>query len=185
MNSNNVSSLVVLCCILATLAFVLACGISTNDLADTDSTTHDKEYLGQGVKFPEQVYSPHINVGQKHPPYNSKPATSGWHHSNWVKWGVYEIEIPDEYLLHNLEHGGVGIHYNCPQECLGMLDELSRIASKYDKMVVSPYSDMDSRISLTSWTYKDSFDEFNEDRITAFINAHIGKPPAPEYSVPP
>ena len=65
MNSNNVSSLVVLCCILATLAFVLACGISTNDLADTDSTTHDKEYLGQGVKFPEQVYSTHINVGQQ------------------------------------------------------------------------------------------------------------------------
>lgn len=185
MISNNAPSLVLFCCILTTLMFVLACGAGTNDLVETEFATQDKEYLGQGVKFSEQVYSPHISEGQKHPPYNSKPATSGWHHSNWVKWGVYEIEIPDEYLVHNLEHGGVGIHYNCLQECMGMVEGLSRIASQYDKIVVSPYSDMDSRISLTSWTYKDSFEQFDEDRITAFIKAHIGKPPAPEYSIPP
>jgi len=181
-NSNKRPLLVLFCCILATLAFVLACS-GADDLAETESSNY--QYSTQWRKFPEQVYSPHINEGQKHPPYNSRPATSGWHYPSLVKWDVYQIEIPDEYLLHNLEHGGVGIHYNCPQGCPGLVEELSIIASQYDKIVVSPYPDLFSRISLTSWTAKDDFEQFDEDRVTAFIKVHMGKPPAPEYSIPP
>ena len=59
----------------------------------------------------------HMPRGDEHPPYNSVPGTSGWHYSDSgapIAWGIYNEFIPDEVLVHNLEHGGVGIHYNCP-----------------------------------------------------------------------
>ena len=102
-----------------------------------------------------------------------------------VKWGVHDVEIPDEYLVHNLEHGGIGIHYDCPDGCDQLVDDLSRVARRYDKVVMTPYSDMDSRVALTAWTYTDRLDEFDEGRIVDFIEAHMSRPPAPEYSVSP
>ena len=65
-----------------------------------------------GETLPEQPYSPHVEPGQEHLPYNSVPATSGWHYPFWASWGVHGNVIPDEVLVHNLEHGGVGVHYN-------------------------------------------------------------------------
>src|SRR5687767_13035743 len=50
----------------------------------------------------------HINEGESHVAYNSKPPTSGPH---WmitgrapVPWGIYKEPIADEAQLHNLEH---------------------------------------------------------------------------------
>jgi hypothetical protein len=57
----------------------------------------------------------HVQPGQAHPPYNSVPATSGWHYGQPdapVAWGVYAVALVDEVLVHNLEHGGIGVHYN-------------------------------------------------------------------------
>ena len=65
-----------------------------------------------GQRLPEQPYSPHVEPGQEHPPYNSVPAASGWHYPFWANWGVHNDVIPNEVLVHNLEHGGVGVHYN-------------------------------------------------------------------------
>lgn len=144
-----------------------------------------KESATAAEQLPEQVFNPHVKEGQTHPPYNSRPATSGWHLSAVVKWGVHDVEIPDEYLVHNLEHGGIGIHYDCPDGCDQLVDDLSRVARRYDKVVMTPYSDMDSRVALTAWTYTDRLDEFDEGRIVDFIEAHMSRPPAPEYSVSP
>jgi len=138
---------------------------------------------GTAQRLPEQTRNPHVAVGERHPPYNSRPATSGWHHVETVRWGVHDVVIPDEYLVHNLEHGGVGIHYDCPQGCDDLVEELAAIARRYDKTVMSPYQGMDTTIGLTSWTFIDRLDEVDEKRITEFIEAHMSQPPAPEYSV--
>lgn len=55
----------------------------------------------------------HISVGASHLPYNSSPPTSGPHYGNPAPWGIYDHELPDEQLVHNLEHGGIWISYNC------------------------------------------------------------------------
>lgn len=55
----------------------------------------------------------HITVGASHLPYNSNPPTSGPHYDNAAPWGIYDHELPDEQLIHNLEHGGVWISYDC------------------------------------------------------------------------
>ena len=39
-----------------------------------------------------------------------QPPTSGAH-ANPVSWGVYDTEVRDDQLIHNMEHGGIYISY--------------------------------------------------------------------------
>ena len=50
--------------------------------------------------------------------------------------------------------------------------------------IVSREEWMKTRIALTAWTYLDKFDEFDAERITDFIEAHINSPDSPESFVP-
>ena len=137
-----------------------------------------------GEVFPEQPYSPHVDPGETHPPYNTVPATSGWHvgaPAGPTQWGVYDRFIDDEILVHNLEHGGVGIHYDCPEGCPELVAQLSAIAQRAPKVVMSPYPGMETRIALTAWRVLDRLDVFDEARVTVFVDAHMGSQRAPEY----
>ena len=141
---------------------------------------------GPGQRIPEQGKA-HIQAGDGHPAYNSVPATSGWHYgrpSAPADWGVHEEMLKDEVLVHNLEHGGIGVHYSCPAGCDDLVARLrevvSRTLSEGKKVLMSPYPGMDTRIALTAWTFMDRFDEFDEQRITQFISAHESSLNAPE-----
>jgi thiol-disulfide isomerase/thioredoxin len=141
---------------------------------------------GPGRRIPYQDRD-HIELGQAHPEYSSSPATSGWHygHPNGpADWGVYQDPIPDEVLVHNLEHGGIGVHYDCPERCNELVarlrDLVTRARNEGEKVIMSPYPGLDTRITLTAWTFLDGFDEFDEARIMAFISAHESSLNAPE-----
>jgi hypothetical protein len=41
----------------------------------------------------------------------SVPPLSGAHNPRWADWGVYNKPVPYKYQLHDLEHGGVIVHY--------------------------------------------------------------------------
>jgi hypothetical protein len=124
-------------------------------------------------------------------PYSVAPATSGAH---WVgastnaeypapaRWGRYDGEIPDEILIHNLEHGGIGLHYSCGEDCPDVVkaldDIMPRIPSQY---IMSPYRNMPSKIAITAWRHHLYLDEVDVDEIIKFIDEY--KDRAPE-SVP-
>ena len=119
------------------------------------------------------------------------PATSGWHFGAPVapaRWGIHGIPLPDEVLLHNLEHGYVNVHYNCPDGCDDLVDQLSEVVNIATdagaKVLMSPYPDMDTRIALTAWTVIDKFDAFDEERVFLFIVSHERSPTSPEANVP-
>ena len=125
----------------------------------------------------------HIQRGETHPPYNSVPATSGWHYddeSSPTRWGVHQEVVPDEVLVHNLEHAGVGVHYNCPDGCEELVEKLAEIVKSSNKVLLSPYPNMGTTIALTAWNYIDQFDEFDEDRIIDFILGNVNSSNAPE-----
>ncbi len=182
----------------ALLAFVFACGGEAPPATPAGRLTADApaaaatptplatlSFTIPGERYPSQGNA-HIGLGDAHPPYNSTPATSGWHYPAPAPWGLYEEPLPDEVLIHNLEHGGIGVHYNCPQGCADLVEDMvAAIQSQpRTKILVSPYPAMPTRIALTAWNYLDAFDEFDEDRIVAFIEAHESSPNAPEYNVP-
>ena len=51
----------------------------------------------------------HITDGSSHPPHNSNPPSSGWHYAQPTNGGFYNESIPDEAVIHNLEHGDIWI----------------------------------------------------------------------------
>jgi hypothetical protein len=109
-----------------------------------------------------------------HIPYNSDPPTSGPHTPYLAPWGIHERPVPKEVQVHNLEDGGVIMQYNCPEACPDLVAKLAAIAQRYDHIVLAPYPGMARRIALTAWRRLDTFDEFDEQRIIRFIDAHIG-----------
>jgi hypothetical protein len=139
-----------------------------------------------GVRFDNQGQV-HIEPGSEHPAYNSVPATSGWHYaqpSAPAPWGIYNEELTDEVLVHNLEHGGIRIHYNCPEGCSELVSQLVDSARLGRKVVLSPYTQMEGRIALVAWNYIDTFEEYDAERIREFIAAHESSANAPEWNAP-
>jgi hypothetical protein len=121
----------------------------------------------------------HIQLGEAHPPYNSVPATSGWHYDTPAPWGVYDQPQAEETLVHNLEHGGIVIQYWCPDGCSDEVERLKALVERYpSKVLLAPYArPLPNRIALTAWRWIDTFDEFDERRIVDFINQHKDQGP--------
>ena len=141
---------------------------------------------GPGEKVEDQG-THHIEEGEEHPAYNSQPATSGWHYPQPlapVSWGIHQTFIPEEKRLHNLEHGGISITYNCAPSCPKLVESLTEIVQRARnesmKVLLSPYPGTKQRVSLTAWTFIDSFDAFDKDRIIEFIDSHHNSKNAPE-----
>lgn len=106
--------------------------------------------------------------------YASDPPTSGPHAGGTVPWGIHEQPIPKALQVHSLEDGGVLVQYNCT-DCDDLVRNLREIVRRYpDKVILAPYPAMKTRIALTAWSYLDAFEQFDEQRILRFIEAHRG-----------
>lgn len=124
----------------------------------------------------------HIKVGVSHGEYNSNPPTSGWHYEVPAEWGVYTKELPQEQLIHNLEHGGIVIQYKptLDKETIAQLEDLKK--SEFEcKLVVAPYNNLDTHINiaLTAWGRLHESAEYNETDIKNFIKKY--KDTGPEF----
>jgi hypothetical protein len=123
--------------------------------------------------------------------YNSTPPTSGPHYDGMVEWGVSPQPQQYEYLLHNLEDGGVVIYYQCPEVCAETVTALEAIVQPYlstqRKLVVvrndpswldpngQPlHKDMGAKIAVTAWGKLLKLDEVDATRIQAFIAQNEG-----------
>ena len=130
---------------------------------------------------PGEVFSiqgeQHIAIGAMHPAYNSNPPTSGWHYSEPADWGVYENELPDEQILHNLEHGGIWISYKGIDDAAKA--ELEKIAKTNSKVIIAPRSANDVSIALVSWGRLQKLEQFDETAVMNFIKANRNKSPEP------
>ena len=118
----------------------------------------------------------HIQVGAAHKPYNSNPPTSGPHAED-VDWGIYQSEILDENVIHNLEHGGVWITYQDKnnQELKIKLEELMK--QYKSKIILSPRSANDSPVAMVSWGRIMKLNDFDADKINKFIRQYKNKGP--------
>jgi hypothetical protein len=107
--------------------------------------------------------------------YNSSPPQSGPHWGSLARWGVHDEPIPNELQVHNLEDGGVIVHYDCPDGCPELAAQLVGVVGDYHEgVILEPYPGMETRIALTAWQRIDQFDEFDQDRIVRFIRACRG-----------
>lgn len=130
------------------------------------------------------------NRGQQHIetntpiPYEEYPPTSGPHWPVVARWGTYGQEVPAEVFVHNLEHGGIVLLYNCAPPCPDVVRQIEAIyptlpKSKFGhvKVVVSPNGKIKTRFALLAWTRLDEFDRFDRERFLRFVQAWQDKGP--------
>ncbi len=126
----------------------------------------------------EDLGREHIELGKEHDEYNSNPPTSG-PHSGPANWGVYAEPVAYERQVHNLEHGGVIIHYH--PDAITNLEELKTLfqdlSSRKTKLMLVPNDTLDTTYAITAWTRLDAFDEYDEDRIETFVNKYYNRAP--------
>ena len=122
------------------------------------------------------------------PKWNTDPPTSGPHNEQPAVWGSYEDPVALAQTTHNLEHGGIVIHYGKDVPSA----EVDAIRSFYDEdpngMVVSPLPKLGNKIALSAWTTAREGDlkgqgflatcpGFDEDAFSAFVDEHRFKGP--------
>lgn len=139
---------------------------------------------------------PHIHVP---PPaqvqYNHNPPTSGCHYSipgqAPVQPGAYTQEVPDEYWVHNLEHGYIVVLYNCPSPP-GCDSDFQKLVAwrrtlppdpagngviKYAKVVIMPWHTLPTKFAAVSWDYYMHWDTLDISQVQGFYDAHVGHSP--------
>jgi hypothetical protein len=123
--------------------------------------------------------------------YSSVPPTAGPHYETVADWTVYSEPLRYEQVLHNLEHGGIAIYYQCEPECPEVVQQLEEVVAPYltagsnilvlpnvpswREMYNKPYhQDMEARIAVTAWDHIDKFDVVESLEIQAFIERYEG-----------
>ena len=126
-----------------------------------------------GESFPI-LTSAHISVGASHVPYNSNPPTSGPHYASPATPRFYDQELPDEQLVHNLEHSHVWIAYK-PNLPIKQIEMLADIAKGYgSRLIMAPRSANDTPIALMAWEHLLKMDSVDEKLVKEFIEAYRG-----------
>lgn len=128
------------------------------------------DVVDNSVAF-EILESPHIPEGSPRPEYNSDPPTSGPHYARWPEAGIYapDATIPDEYLVHNLEHGHVWLSYRDASDS-EIIDALAAIVQSYDGgIIMTVRPDNDSPVIAAAWGRVLKLESVDEEQIRAFI----------------
>ena len=110
--------------------------------------------------------------------YNTTPPTSGDHWDFWARCGFYEDGMPDERIVHNMEHGNIIVSYNLPNQA--DVDRLRDFMEGFDLAtnwaVTRSYDEIaEGTVALTAWGVLDTMQGVDEDRIERFFDAYAGR----------
>jgi len=133
----------------------------------------------------------HINPSTT-PTYKFYPPASGPHYSAQgiapVTWQTIDTLQEGQYI-HNLEHGGIAILYDCPSgtDCTTLKNALENYVTNLApveptyhevKVVLTPYSrGMQKKVALVAWDYIEFLDAYDQAEITRFYENHVNQGP--------
>ena len=122
----------------------------------------------------------HVNVDIE---YSVNPAPGGPHHEIWANCGFYDEPIPEEHLVHDLEHGAVWLAYapDLPETDVEVIHELAR----QHKVVAAPFEGLEAgeAVVATAWARQLRLDSVDDPRLVAFIEQYQDGDQAPEAGV--
>ena len=123
----------------------------------------------------------HVSKGASHSAYNSNPPTSGPHWVGVAGAGIKNEPVPDELVLHSMEHGAAVVWY---REGLDQ-GEIEKITEAFNsssgKKIMLAHKDLDVPVALTSWGYLLKLNVVDETKIKEFIETNNDR--APESAV--
>jgi hypothetical protein len=144
-----------------------------------------------GQEIPDEGPATHVDPSTT-PTYKFYPPTSGPHYSLQnqapVPWQTIDNLVEGQFV-HNLEHGGIAILYDCPSgdDCTALKTQLENYVKNLApaepqfgevKLVMTPYSKgMQKKIALVAWHYVEFLDAYDQNEITRFYENHVDKGP--------
>ena len=161
---------------LAVIGIGIALSIPDQKISNL-KTSADKSAEQIGESF-ENLGREHIPAGDPAKEYNSNPPTSGSHLASPAEWGVYQNELPDVQLIHNLEHGGIWISYkDVDADTKAKLEAIGK--ANPGSVIVTPRAANDTPIAVAAWTRLEKLTAYDEAKILEFIKANKNKSPEP------
>lgn len=110
--------------------------------------------------------------------YEQTPPAGGKHRPTWLDCGVYDDPVPNEYVVHDLEHGTVWITYDPDEvdaEGIAALEE-----QLPDNGILSPYPDLPAPVVVTVWGTQLRLSGPEDTGLKDFIGAYSHGETAPE-----
>lgn len=98
--------------------------------------------------------------------YGQSPPVGGPHMPQWLGCGVYDEPLPEEYVVHDLEHGTIWITHDpdLPEDDVAALaDDLPANG------ILSPYPGLDAPVVVTVWNAQLELTGADDPRLALFI----------------
>jgi len=130
--------------------------------------------IGQPVPILQSVS--HVPEGKK-VGYSDAPPTSGEHWSRPASCGFYTEDLPDERIVHNLEHGNIVVSYNFtnPAQVTALRQVLDGVRQFDDWGVARSYDKIaDGQVALAAWGQLHRMDGVRPGEIGPFFEAFAG-----------
>ena len=129
------------------------------------------------VQRPQLQEGSHLLGDQAPPvPYTSSPPTSGWHSSGRpLDPGTYLEEVSGPQQVRVLEQGGTVLTYD-PSLPADRIDDLQRLPSEVDGLLVTPYAAAEAPVTLTAWGVLQQCRTVSAEDVAAFRDAHAREP---------
>lgn len=125
----------------------------------------------------------HVEVGTT-VDYTTEPPCVGSHYGFWQAWGRYDAPVRPEVYVHNLEHGGMVLLYDCPEGCPDVVQSLEGWARRVPaddggafRWIVTPRSGMPTRVAAVAWGHVYRASCVNPAELDAFRAAHYRQAP--------
>jgi hypothetical protein len=179
----------VLAVAVAVLAFVLLSGGNEDASAALEGAGCTLQSFPAVSNKPDHSDVPSLSF--KPTTWNSSPPTSGPHWGVPAIWDFYDTPVLLVQTVHNLEHGGVVIHYG-PQVPQAEIDKLRDFYNNDPNgLIVAPLPSNKDKITLSAWTVPDNLvgstnrgrgwlarcSHFDEGAFSAFVKEHRYKGP--------
>ena len=166
------ASVVIAVLVIASFAFSSIGGGGGN--ADTGSGDGYVEGVGIQVDIESRE---HVPEGTTVTYNNTVPPTSGDHWPTPARCGFYEEGLPDERIVHNLEHGNIVVSYNLATEAEvdSLKDVMGDIGLANIWGITRSYDALDvGQVALATWGILDAMTGVDAQRISTFFDTYSG-----------
>ncbi len=110
--------------------------------------------------------------------YDSNPPHSGAHYPSATHWGVHEGTVDRGTYVHNLEHGGIVLAYNCTDCAQDIRAFADVVAERPDmRILVTRDVELPTRFAAISWSWVWTFETIDADAVMCFVDQHEGFAP--------
>jgi hypothetical protein len=88
----------------------------------------------------------------------------------WLRCGVYDEPVPNEFAVHSEEHGAVWLTYLPGEDPT----RLAALAMGNDYVLISPYPGQPGKYMASTWGARLAVDAPDDPRLKEFVDAYAG-----------